>query len=164
MAKPVVTLIAIVSEDGFISTGKGVPWNLPEDRSHYRRCTAGKWLLLGRTTYEEKLGGWFRDHTPLVLARDPSFKPPIGRRVATAIEAIDLAEKAEQKELVVCGGSAAFEMAMPHADRLILTRVAERLGSGVAFPEIDPRQWKITRAEPHGGNPPFRIEHLERRP
>ena len=163
MARPIVTLIAAVSEDGLISKGRGVPWDLPEDRAHFRRYTAGKWLLLGRTTYEE-MHGWFGGHMPLVMTRDPGYDPAIGKRVSSVAEAIALTEKAGQDELVVVGGGQIFAEAMPYANRLIITRVADRLGAGVPFPNIDPHEWKLIRSETHSGAPPFSIERLERHP
>ena len=157
-----VTLIAAVSRDGFISKGRGVPWDLPADRAHFRRCTAGKWLLLGRTTYEEMIG-WFRDHTPLVMTTDPGYMPAIGKRVSSVAEAIALAENAGQGELVVVGGGQIFIEAMPFAQRLLITRVSAPLGRGVPFPDMDPGDWQLTRAEAHSGTPPFTIEWHERR-
>lgn len=157
-----VTLIAAVSEDGFISEGKGVPWDIPEDRAHFRSYTAGKWLLLGRTTYEEMLG-WFGDHTPLVMTRDAGYKPKIGQRVSSVAEAIALAEKARQSELVVCGGGQIYAAAIPLANRLVITRVASTLGAGVPFPKIDPREWSLTQAEKHDAVLPFTFEQHERR-
>lgn len=158
----IVTLIAAVSADGFISRDKGVPWDLPADKAHYRRYTDCKWLLLGRTTYEEMLGGWFRDHVPLVLSRDHSWQPPVGRRVSSAAEAVALAEAAGQPELVVCGGRAAFDQAMPLAHRLVLTRVEAKLGRGIAFPAVEAAEWQVTKSESHPGDPSFRIEWLRR--
>lgn len=137
----VLTLIAAVSADGFISSGKGVPWNLPEDKKHFRAYAHGKWLLLGRQTYEEMLG-WFSDHHPLVLTRNEKFLPFLGERVRDVAEALQYCQAAQQPELVVCGGAGAYEAAMPHAHRLIITHVDDRLGQGVAFPSIDPRDWE----------------------
>ena len=161
MSRVVVTLIAAVSEDGFISKGKGVPWHLPEDRAHFRRYTAGKWLLLGRITFEE-MHGWFRDHTPLVMTRDAGYEPVIGRRVSSVAEAIALAEQAGESELVVCGGGQIYAEAMPCAHRLMITHVAARLGSGVPFPAITPVEWRRTHVEAHEGSPAFRIEQYDR--
>jgi dihydrofolate reductase len=146
--RPLVTLIAAVSDDGFISRGKGVPWNLPADRAHFRAHTAAKWLLIGRSTYEEMLG-WFQPaHHPLVLSRDMGFKPGIGQRVSSANEALDLAAMHGAEELVVCGGAQCYLEAIPLATRLLLTRVHTTLGTGVEFPAIDPTEWKeISRNE-----------------
>ena len=162
MARPVVTLIAAVSDDGFISKGAGVPWELPEDKVHFRRYTAGKWLLLGRRTFEE-MQGWFSDHTPLVMTRDERYEPAIGKRVSSVEEAVALAEERGQKELVVCGGGQIYAEAMPHAQRLVITRVADRLGAGVAFPKIDPQEWGLVKSEPLSGAMAFSFDEYERR-
>ena len=142
-----VTLIAAVSKDGFISRGKGVPWNLPEDRAHFRALTAGQWLLMGRTTYEE-MRGWFTpSHHPLVLTRDealPERVPSVQAAIARATG-----------ELFVCGGGQCYAAAMPHADRLVLTVVDEVLHAGVAFPAVDAAHWQRVDVREHEG---FRIE------
>ena len=142
-ARPVLTLIAAVSADGFISTGKGVPWDLPRDKEQFRRTTRGQWLLLGRRTYEE-MTGWFEDRHPLVLTRDPSFIPPVGETVASVEEALQRAEANGATELFDCGGGGAFAAAMPSADRLLLTHVDSTLGGGVPFPPVDPAEWRMT--------------------
>lgn len=146
--RPRLTLIAAVSEDGFISRGQGVPWDLPRDRLHFRAATAGKWLLIGRRTYEEMLG-WFRDHTPLVLTRDPAFIPPIGKVAPSVLQALDLAAAAGVDEIYVCGGSAAYHLALPHADHLLVTHVSTRLGTGVPFPKIETPPWRLVTCIEH---------------
>lgn len=136
-----LTLIAAVSADGFISTGKGVPWHLPCDQEHFRHITRGQWLLIGRTTYEEMVG-WFQDHHPLVLTRDNSFKPAVGQAVSSVPEALRIAAEGGAQELFVCGGSGAYAAAIPSADRLVLTHVASNLYKGVPFPTFEPAEWE----------------------
>ena len=140
---PVLTLIAAVSADGFISTGKGVPWHLPRDIEHFRSTTRGQWLLIGRSTYEEMLG-WFENHHPLVLTHNPAFIPPTGQTVTSVAQALQVAGAGGAGELFVCGGGAAYAAAMPWADRLILTHVDSTLGSGVPFPAVNPSEWQMT--------------------
>ncbi|MFC5455945.1 dihydrofolate reductase [Prosthecobacter fluviatilis] len=141
--RPVLTLIAAVSSDGFISLGRGVPWQLPRDKEHFRRTTAGHWLLIGRRTYEE-MHGWFTDHHPLVLTHSPGYLPREGQSVASVTEAIHAATAGGAKELFVCGGGEAYAAALPFADRLILTHVHDHLGAGVAFPAIKADEWRQT--------------------
>ncbi len=161
-----ITLIAAVSEDGYISRGTGIPWHLPADIALFRAATAGQWLLLGRKTYEEMLG-WFSDHTPLVLSRDIAFQPRLGHRVGTVEEAIVLAEAAGQTELVVCGGGAVYAAAMPFATRLVITRVGTALGGGVAFPAVDACEWNKVAECSHPADAqheyPFCMTTYERR-
>lgn len=137
-----LSLIAAVSDDGFISPGKGVPWDLPDDRKHFRAHTAGRHLLLGRTTYEEMTGWFDASHSPLVLSRDRAFVPPVGRRVPSVQVAIMQAEREGARELVVCGGAQTYAAAMSYADTLLITRVHTNLGQGIAFPEILEKEWK----------------------
>lgn len=141
-----LTLIAAVSADGFISRGKGLPWDLPIDKAHFRAATRDKWLLLGRRTFEEMLG-WFQPgHHPLVLTRDDSLIVPGGQAVSSVSEAVQLASVAGEPELVCCGGSEVYAAAMPHAQRLVITHVLEILGGGLPFPVISPRDWEpVTR-------------------
>lgn len=142
ISPPILTLIAAVSADGFISKGQGVPWNLPRDRAHFRRATDGQWLLIGRRTFEEMLG-WFRNHHPLVLTSREDFAPPLGKAVPSVVEALETARKQGARELFVCGGGGAYEAAMPLADRLVLTHVDNVLGSGVTFPAFRTEEWHL---------------------
>lgn len=143
-----LTLIAAVSADGFISRGQGVPWDLPDDRRHFRDYTRGQWLLLGRRTYEE-MAGWFSDHRVLVMSRDSGFCPAIGRRTSSVAEALALASNAGAAELVVCGGAQIYALALPSADRLVLTHVHVILGSGAAFPPVNPEIWEPVDRSSH---------------
>lgn len=137
-----LTLIAAVSADGYISRGKGVPWDLPVDKAHFRAATREKWLLLGRRTFEEMLG-WFQPgHHPLVLTREASLPVPGGQTVSSVAEAVRLASDAGEPELVCCGGAEVYAAAMPHAQRLVITHVHQILGGGLPFPIISPRDWE----------------------
>jgi dihydrofolate reductase len=140
-------LIAMVSADGFISRGSGVPWDLPGDREHFRVATRGKWLLLGRRTFEE-MTGWFRDHEPLVLTRRPLPPPWNGREVGSAAEAARRAGENGARELWVCGGTAVYDEAMPLAHELVLTMVDDSLGDGAPFPAVSLRHWRLEEGCP----------------
>lgn len=141
-----VSLIAAVSDDGFIGQDGRIPWRLPRDVAHFRSYCAGKWLLLGRRTYEE-MTGWFSDHHPLILTRQQNFEPTVGRCVSSVAEAMSEAFAHGARELVVLGGGEVFALALPHAQQLILTRVHTRLGHGVRFPNWSLADWKLTREE-----------------
>lgn len=134
--------MAIVSADGFISTGQGVPWNLPRDKAHFRRITSGQWVLIGRRTYEE-MTGWFGDRQVLVLTHDRHLPAPAGRVVTSMEEALAVATQGGAQELFVLGGSGPFQAAMPTADRLVLTELEVRLENGVPFPAVVAEEWQV---------------------
>ena len=140
-----LTLIAAMDENRLLAEANGIPWKLPRDVTHFREYTADKWLLLGRTTYEE-MRGWFRPgHFPLVLSSRCGWDPEIGRVVSSVPQAIAMAEAAGQPELVCIGGGQVFAAALPHANKLLLTRVHASIqpeGRPVYFPEWDASQWE----------------------
>ena len=165
----VLTFIAVMDRNRVMASKKGVPWDLPADRAHFRAYTASQWLLVGRRTYLEMLG-WFQPgQTPLVLTSDGGFDPPVGRRVASTVEALALAAQAGAGELVHLGGASAFQEAMPYAGRMILTRVeGEEPPSGDLkyFPAWSESDWTRKQVRYHAADREnayaFQVETWER--
>ncbi|MEM9017977.1 MAG: dihydrofolate reductase [Verrucomicrobiota bacterium] len=143
-----VSLIAAVSSDGYIARkGGGIPWSLPRDKAHFRSYTRGKWMLVGRRTYEE-MTGWFGDRIPIVLSEsEEKLNLPTSHLGASSVaEAVSLAQSSGASELVVSGGAAVYEAAGTQIQLQILTRVDFEIGEGVAFPSL-PGEWIRTYRE-----------------
>jgi dihydrofolate reductase len=141
-----LSLIAAVSEDGIIGQDGRIPWRLPRDIAHFRNYCAGKYLLLGRRTYEE-MSGWFQDHHPLIMSRDAAFEPTVGTAVRSVDEALALARMQQALELVVLGGGEIFALALPFVERLILTTVHTRVEQGTRFPDWAAQDWRCLQQE-----------------
>lgn len=144
-----------MDEARLLADERGIPWRLPRDVAHFRDYTHGKWLLLGRRTFEE-MRGWFRDgHTPLVLTNQCGYEPKVGRAVASVPQAIALAEAAGVDELVVCGGAQVYAAALPFADEMVLTAIAHRfvVKSGAKyFPDTNANEWRETNVTNHAAD------------
>ena len=161
-----VTLIAAVSRDGFISTGRGIPWSLPEDVRQFRKYCEGKWLLVGRRTFEE-MRGWFRPgQTPVVVTRQPDFAAPGARTAGSIAEALSLAREAGAAECVVIGGGEIYAAALPFSDALQITTVDTTLHCGVPFPAIVGEEWHTVFTRHHPADAAhafaFSIRRMER--
>lgn len=167
-----VSLIAAMDRERLIGSAAGrLPWHLPRDVAHFRAATAGKWLLLGRRTYEE-MDGWFTDQTPLILSRDPDYRPmrPFHRVFPEMRSALEFARESGWGEVVVAGGAQVFAASLPMATRLILTRIdaAYEVADGVFFPDFEGTgEWRPVHAEnwPADAENPvaMRLEYHERR-
>lgn len=134
-----------MDEAGLLADERGIPWRLPKDTAHFRRYTQGKWLLLGRHTFEEMLG-WFTDHTPLVLSSACGYEPEIGHVVASVPQALAQANESGEQELVCCGGARTYAAALPYAHRLVLTRIHHHFtpqARAVYFPEWNGDEWQM---------------------
>ncbi len=156
-----VALIAAVAENGVIGRAGALPWRLPEDLRHFRKTTTGHHVVMGRKTWES-LGRPLAGRTNLVLSRDPGLVVP-GAIVLSSLEAaISLARDAGETELFVIGGGELYRAALPHADRVYLTRVALTPDGDVHFPELDSQSWIEVARTDHRGDPDFSIAVLKR--
>ncbi len=162
----VISLIAAMDEDRVIgSADRGLPWDLPRDRAHFRASTAGKWVLVGRRTYTE-MEGWFGDRRPVVLTSETGFRPfEAGHRVVhSVVAALELARQNGAPELMVLGGGGVFAATLSWADRILLTRIALRatVVEPVRFPDFERSgTWRCQHAEvwpAEDGTPAARYE------
>ena len=137
-----VTLIAASSENGVIAKDGRLPWHLPDEIAHFRAYCQGKWLLVGRRTWDE-MQGWFRPgQTPVVVTRKESLRVPDGYAAGSVEEGLALAERSGANESVVLGGGEIFAAAMRYADVLLLTEVHATLTGDVYFPPVPAGDWK----------------------
>ena len=145
--RPVI--IVAMSETGLIGCGDRLPWRSKRDMAHFVKETMGKYLLLGRKTYQgipKELKG--RD--VLILSSDPEFKPSWGRKVSS----IEEVEKiVGDEELMVAGGAKVYELMLPLAQKMIITYINNPHGNvsassdSVYFPEFNFNQWVEEKLE-----------------
>lgn len=139
-----ISIIAAIDENRLIGTGSGIPWHLPRDQRHFRESAAGKAMLLGRRTFEE-MRGWFTDQFPLVLTGQRGYLVPSGSCVVHSIaDALEQARGRGEPELLVAGGAQIYGLALPFADRLILTEVHASFEGDAYFPRIAEADWEET--------------------
>lgn len=144
-----VVLVAAVARNGVIGVDGRLPWHLPGELAHFRRVTTGHCLVMGRRTFAS-IGRPLPRRTTIVVTRQPDWTAQ-GVLVASSIrEALVLADS-RPGEVRVVGGAAVYAEAMPLADAQVLTEVPLEPAGDVRYPEIDPREWREVRREPHEG-------------
>ena len=144
-----VVLVAAVADNGVIGAHGQLPWHLPEDLAHFRRVTTGHTLIMGRKTYES-IGRPLPRRTNVVVTRQPGWSAD-GVLVAPGLgEALDLAAEHEGDAMVI-GGGQVYALAMPLADRQVLTEVHQSPEGDASYPPFDRSEWVETRREPGDG-------------
>lgn len=169
-----ISIIAAVAKNNVIGKNGEMPWHLPADLRHFHKVTKGKYIVMGRKTYESlanmlKSRGLNRQtlksgRTSIILSRNPDFEPP---KKALHFESIDevlkFAEngsnytqkvtecpnKETEKDLFIIGGGKIYEQFMTHADKLYITRIYDSPKGDTFFPEIDGRTWELVSEEYH---------------
>ncbi len=150
-----ISLIAAVAENGVIGREGGLPWRIPEDLKFFRATTLGKPVIMGRKTYVS-IGKPLPGRLNIVLTRDRTWHAP-GVSVAHDMDrALRIAQESGADEAMIIGGADIYEMALPLADRIYLTRIQREFEGDALFPALDPQDWKeVVRVEKSAGDVPF---------
>lgn len=147
-----ISVIAAVAENGVIGKDGTLPWNLPDDMKFFQRTTLGHHVICGRKNYESIPARFrpLRDRVNLVVTRDPAYEAPGATVCHSLEEALDVARKADQKEVFIIGGGQLYTQAFEAklVDRIYLTTVHARVEGDVRFPEIG-KGWKKVWSEEH---------------
>ncbi|MEM9463027.1 MAG: dihydrofolate reductase [Myxococcota bacterium] len=160
-----VSIIAAVATNRVIGRDGGLPWRLPADMRFFKRTTMGHHLLMGRKTWAS-IGRPLPGRTMVVLTRDRDARILEAVVAHGLAEALERVEAAGDSELFVIGGAEIYALALPYADRLLLTRVEAAVPGDVVFPEYDAAAWVEVDRQEHPADErhayPFAICTLER--
>jgi dihydrofolate reductase len=140
-----IILIAAVGANGVIGRDNDLPWRIREDLQHFKQLTLGHTLVMGRKTYDS-IGRPLPGRRTVVVTRQPDWS-------ADGVEVVNDLETAlkHDGDLYVAGGGEIYRQALPYADRLELTEVAQSPTGDVTFPAIHPTDWTETARTPHDG-------------
>ncbi|WP_158811451.1 dihydrofolate reductase [Beijerinckia sp. L45] len=141
-----LTAVAALGRNSAIGQGNRLPWSMPGDLAHFRACTMGKPMIMGRLTFEA-IGRALPGRESIVVTRSGSFvERPAVWRAATAEDALALAQQRAAAmgadEVILAGGATLFDSMMPIIDRLRLTFVDLAPVADTFFPAIDPAIWR----------------------
>jgi dihydrofolate reductase len=140
-----VILVAAVGANGVIGRDNDLPWRIREDLQHFKQLTLGHTLVMGRKTYDS-IGRPLPGRRTVVVTRQPGW-------TADGVDVVHTLEEALKYDghLYVAGGGEIYRQALPYADRLELTEVAQSPTGDVTFPSFDPADWTETARDPHDG-------------
>ena len=138
-------LIAAVGANGVIGRDNDLPWRIREDLQHFKQLTLGHTLVMGRKTYDS-IGRPLPGRRTVVVTRQHDWS-------AEGVEVVHSVEEALKADgyIFVAGGGQIYRQALPYADRLELTEVAQSPAGDVTFPTVDPDLWTETARTPHEG-------------
>ena len=139
----IVSIIAAMDRNRLIGSKNQLPWHLPADLAHFKQ------VIMGRKTYES-IGRPLPGRTNIVLTRSADFYAKGVVTANTLQQALDYA--AAEDEVMIIGGSAIYELALPRVDRLYLTYVENACEGDAWFPEFDIELWHLVASEQHAAD------------
>jgi dihydrofolate reductase len=132
-------MIAAVSENSVIGRDNRLPWHMPADLEYFRRVTAGKPFIMGRTSYlsEDVL---LSDRLSVILSHDSDVSLKKNCAAAGSIpEALSILK--DYPEIFILGGASVYRQFLPVAGTIYLTLIHAELKGDAFFPALDSGDW-----------------------
>jgi dihydrofolate reductase len=139
--KKSITLIAAMGKNRAIGLDGRMPWHLPAELQHFKQATMGKTIVMGRKTWQA-IGRPLPGRQNVVISRDRAFDAAGADLAGSLADAVELAQA---DEVMVIGGGQIYAMALPVAQRMILTIIDIEPRADTCFPEWDQQQWSKTK-------------------
>lgn len=162
----ILSIIVALDEQGGMGFQNEIPWHLPGDLARFKKLTMGHILILGRKTYQS-IGKPLPGREMIVLSRDPQFRLEKAAVVQSFAEALQRAADAGESEVFVIGGAEIYQLALPAADRMYLSRLHITSQADVYFPDFKPEEWETICEQDFPAdqeNPiPYTFTHLVRK-
>jgi dihydrofolate reductase len=141
-----VILIAAAAQNNALGKNNQLLWHLPDDFKRFKSVTSGHYIIMGRKTFES-FPKPLPNRTHVIITRQKDYQPEGCIVVDSMQKALEVSPKNE--DVFVIGGGEIYNLAMPFADKIDLTRVHATCEADTFFPEINPGEWQLQSSEFH---------------
>jgi len=141
-----ISIIVAASTNSVIGVQGELPWKISDDLKRFKQLTMGKPIVMGRLTWES-IGRPLPGRQNIVITRQSGFSAAGCDVVASPAAALDVAGDAE--EIMIIGGSQIYDLFLPKAGRLHVTRVHAEIEGDAYFGTIDEADWTLVETEAH---------------
>lgn len=144
-----ITIIVAIGNNYVIGKDGWMPWNLPEDLKQFKQKTLHHTVVMGRKTFES-IGKPLPKRKNLVVTRDPRWYAQ-GVEVISDFE--DFLRKNHQgdEEIFIAGGAQIYRVALPYADKLIISHIDTDIEGDTYFPKWDRAKFELTESVEYEG-------------
>ena len=145
-------LVAYTKNKRVIGAQGKIPWKLSSERNRFKQICAGKYVIMGRKSYEE-IGKPLPYCKLVVISRNErSLSLSKGPIICTSLDdAINYCKSQNQEEILIAGGGTIYEQALPYANKIYATEIDADFEGDVFFPPLG-SEWSGTFEEVHEEN------------
>lgn len=144
-----ISVVVAASENNVIGINGELPWRLSSDLQRFKSITMGKPIIMGRLTWDS-IGRPLPGRQNIVITRQADFVADGATVVVSPAEALRAAGDAD--EVMVIGGGQVYDLFLPKASRVYLTRIAVEVEGDAEFPLLDESDWQLVEREPHSAD------------
>ena len=139
-----LALICAMASNRVIGDKNSLPWRLSDDLKYFKKVTMGACIIMGRKTWES-IGRPLPGRTNIVLTSNSAFIAEGATIVSSLEQAIEVASEVSADtgvdEAFIIGGAALYNIALPLAQRIHLTRVHASVEGDTKLMEFDESDW-----------------------
>lgn len=126
--------IIVAYANGNIIGNKGrIPWNIPEDKKHFRKLTTGNIVVMGRKSFEE-IKRPLPERTVYVVSSTKKFEMDGVHTVSSVREALEMAG---ERDVFISGGESIYRECIDIADKIYATEIELEVEGDTKFPDFD---------------------------
>jgi len=134
-----ITIIVAISENLVIGHRNTLPWHISEDLKNFKKITLNHSVIMGRKTFES-IGKPLKYRRNIVISRNKNLQIS-GVEIASSLDDAICLTKSED-EVFIIGGEQIYEIALPIATNMFITKVHSTIEGDAFFPNFDENQWK----------------------
>jgi dihydrofolate reductase len=137
-------MIAAVAENNTLGKDNELVWYLPNDFKRFKALTTGHHIIMGRKTFES-FPKPLPNRTHIIITRQKEYQA----EGCIIVDSIDkaLAICPENENSFIIGGGEIYQLGLPFADKIEITRVHHTFEGDAHFPEINEDEWQIVVSE-----------------
>lgn len=117
-------------------------WHSSEDLKNFKKTTMNHCIVMGRKTFES-IGRALPGRPNIVLSRSKDFSPEGVTVVGDLDAAFQVAKNKNETEVMIIGGGAIYEQALPLCDRLYLSKIDYDGQADTFFPDYNQFKWTL---------------------
>jgi len=144
-----ISIIVAASTNNVIGVQGELPWKISDDLKRFKKLTMGKPVVMGRRTWES-IGRPLPGRQNIIITRQSGFSAA-GCDVVVS-PAAALAASGDADEIMIIGGSQIYDLFLPKAGRLYVTRVHTEIEGDAFFPDIAAGDWALVATEVHAAS------------
>jgi len=144
-----ISIVVAASTNNVIGVDGELPWRISDDLKRFKALTMGKPIVMGRLTWES-IGRPLPGRQNIVVTRQAGFSAAGCDVVASPAAALEAAGDAA--EVMIIGGSQIYELFLPKAGRLYITRVQAEIEGDAFFPATNDADWELVDSESHAAS------------
>ena len=146
-----ITLIAACSKNRVIGCNGKIPWNIPTERDRFKELTKGKFVIMGRKSFEEISHAL--SYCTIIVVSKSLKKVPRGCLLTSSLEqAIAFCGK----DVIIAGGQEIYEKTIQLADLIYLTEIDLQVEGDRFFPDFDTNKYTMTVDKSFQGEIPYK--------